>query len=255
MSKLFEINNYKQEFVNQRKFRKSLAEVRALCLDLNYKGNFCSAITDQVSNAKSAYICEIKKASPSQGDINVNIDVAEQANIYKEMGATCLSVLTDEKYFKGSDIDVIIAKKASNLPVLRKDFIVDPYQIYEAKIIGSDAILLIMASLTLSQAKEFEELAFALGLDVLVESHNEAELLKALELKTPLIGINNRDLKSLDINLKTTEDLAHLIPEDKILISESGIKTDDDIDYLKKQGAKAFLIGTSLMEGKLKISA
>ena len=159
------------------------------------------------------------------------------------MGATCLSVLTDEKYFKGNDIDVIIAKKASNLPVLRKDFIIDPYQIYEAKIIGSDAILLIMASLTLTQAQEFEEFAFALGLDVLVESHNESELLKALELKTPLIGINNRDLTSLDINLKTTEDLAHLIPEDKILISESGIKTDADIDYLKNKVLKLSLLG------------
>ena len=123
MSKLLEINNYKQEFVNQRKAQKIFSRGKALCLDLNHKGNFSSAIKEQVNNAKSAYICEIKKASPSQGDINVNIDVAKQASIYKEMGATCLSVLTDEKYFKGNDIDVIIAKKASNLPVLGKTFL------------------------------------------------------------------------------------------------------------------------------------
>ncbi|MBL6784985.1 MAG: indole-3-glycerol phosphate synthase TrpC [Rickettsiales bacterium] len=253
MSKLQEINNYKREFVENRKLKKSLAELRVMCLDLTNKACFLSAINEAIKVKNIAYICEIKKASPSKGDINIEIDVAIQANKYHQMGATCLSVLTDEKYFKGQDIDVLIAKKATNLPVLRKDFIIDPYQIYEAKLIGADAVLLIMASLSLAQAKEYEDLANTLGLDVLVESHNEEELIKALELKTPLVGINNRDLTSLDINLKTTEELAHLIPKDKILISESGIKSQNDIEYLQKQGSKAFLIGTSLMEGSFKL--
>ncbi|MBT4989947.1 MAG: indole-3-glycerol phosphate synthase TrpC [Rickettsiales bacterium] len=253
MSKLQEIIAYKKEFVARRKIRKTLAELRALCLDLTNKSNFTDNIKQDILEKDSAYICEIKKASPSQGDINVDVDVAVQANLYKEMGATCLSVLTDEKYFKGHDLDVLIAARASSIPVLRKDFIIDPYQIYESKIIGSSAILLIMAALSLDQAKEYEDLANTLGMDVLVESHNEAELLQTLELKTPLIGINNRDLTTLNIDLKTTENLAHFIPNDKILISESGIKSQVDMDYLKSHGAQAFLIGTSLMAGELKI--
>ncbi|MBT4922773.1 MAG: indole-3-glycerol phosphate synthase TrpC [Rickettsiales bacterium] len=253
MSKLQEIIEYKKEFVASRKSKKSLAELKATCLDLPRGSNFINNIQRDIAENDVAYICEIKKASPSQGDINVDVDVAVQANLYKEMGASCLSVLTDEKYFKGEDSDVSLAKRASDLPILRKDFIIDPYQIYEAKIIGSSAILLIMAGLSLEQAQEYEGLANSLGLDVLVESHNEVELLQAIKLKTPLIGINNRDLTTLKIDLKTTAQIAKFIPKDKIIISESGIKSQADMDYLKLHGAQAFLIGTSLMEGELLI--
>lgn len=245
---LNKIVSYKKDFVAKRKARNPLA-----AHDIKAKaGNdiFTQAIKAKIATNNPAYICEIKKASPSLGDINLDVDVGEQAKKYLDLGATCLSVLTDEKFFKGHDDDVLKAKNACNLPILRKDFIIDPYQIYESKLIGADAILLIMAILDTKQALEFEQIAFELGLSVLIESHNQEELEKALLLKSPLIGINNRNLKTLEISLENTAKLVDSIPNDRIIISESGIGSKEDINYLQSLGAKGFLIGTNLMKGK-----
>lgn len=244
----------KRIFIETRKKQKNLTKLQDEIKNLNpTKDLFYEAINQSLTSQKIAYICEIKKASPSLGDINTEINITEQARKYLANGATCLSVLTDEKYFKGKDDDLKEAKRAVDIPILRKDFIIDPYQIYESKALGADAILLIMACLSKNQALEFEEIAYSLGLSVLTESHDESELVQALSLKSPLIGINNRNLKTMEISLNNTKKLAKLVPENKIIISESGIKSKKDIEDLSKVGAKGFLIGTSLMQDNISI--
>ncbi len=194
-----------------------------------------------------AIIAEIKKGSPSKGIIRRDFDVAKIAADYGCHGAACLSVLTDETFFYGRNINIQIAKDHSNCPVLRKDFILDPYQIYESRYIGADCILLIVAMLSFQQMQELCDLALSLSLSVLVESHNELELEQALTLPTPLIGINNRNLDQFTTDINTTIRLSKLIPKDRIIISESGIHTRSDISLLKKKGVQCFLIGESLM--------
>ena len=185
--------------------------------------DFVKAIQIKQEVNLPSVIAEIKKASPSKGIIRADFDPKEIAKSYEEGGATCLSVLTDVEYFQGSPHFIQDVKKVCTLPVLRKDFIIDPYQIYESKALGADCILLIVAALDLSQLKEFESIAHSLGMSVLVESHDERELELALQLSTPLIGINNRNLKTFEVTLQTTIDLVSQIPADKILITESGI--------------------------------
>ena len=253
MTLLDEIISYKKDFVAARKLSKNLNDLKYQCVDLDKSSHFTKNIFEAIKTNKKAFICEIKRASPSMGNINLDLDINEQANIYQSMGANCLSILTDEKYFKSSDKDILTVKSTSNLPILRKDFIIDEYQIYESKLIKADAILLIMSCLSLQQAKEYEAIAEDLGLDILVESHNQQELEQALELNTSLIGINNRNLATLEIDLNVTANLASLIPSDKILISESGISSENDIQFLQKHNAKAFLIGTSLLTGKFNL--
>ncbi len=208
---------------------------------------FIRALRTANENNRTGLIAEIKKASPSRGLIRADFDPATLAASYEAGGATCLSVLTDVPYFQGALSYLPAARSAVQLPVLRKDFIVDRYQIFEARAAGADAILIIMAALNDSAASDFERCAQDLEMDVLVEVHDEQELDRALGLRSPLIGVNNRDLKTLRVDLSTTERLSRLIPKNRILVCESGIETPADIARMKAIGAGCFLVGESLM--------
>jgi indole-3-glycerol phosphate synthase len=192
-------------------------------------------------------IAEIKKASPSAGLIRKGFDPKGLAKEYQLGGATCLSVLTDTPFFQGEDEHLIIARSATDIPVLRKDFIIDPYQVIEARAIGADCILLIMAQLDIGLASELEALALELGMDVLIEVHSAEELNQAMKLKSRLIGINNRNLKTLKTDIRTTVQLAPMVPSDYLLVCESGLKTASDLALMAKSGPRCFLIGEALM--------
>ncbi len=244
---LRDICEYKKIFVEQRKKIVPTIELEKLCKkDIKTRG-FHKALKT-ISKNKLNLIAEVKKASPSAGTIFNNYQPSKIAKIYEESGATCISVLTDEKYFKGKNDDLLEVKKNIKLPCLRKDFIIDRYQVFESKIIGADAILLIMAALEDTKAQEIEDLALELNLDVLIEVHDESELFRALNLKSKLIGINNRNLKTLQTDISITKDLARLIPKDYTIVSESGLKENYDLIKLSKFGAKCFLIGESLLK-------
>ncbi len=208
---------------------------------------FARAIENKIASGKPGVIAEIKKASPSKGVIRENFQPTEIANSYAAHGAACLSVLTDVQYFQGSYDYLRQARAACTLPVLRKDFIVDPYQIIHSRALGADCILLIVAALSPSQLKEFEAVATELGMDVLVEIHGRDELEAALELDTPLLGINNRNLRTFETSLQNTLDLLPLIPEGKRVVTESGILTTEDVKLMRDNGVQAFLVGEAFM--------
>ena len=243
---LKEICDIKREHIAKKKKEVSISELEERAAAQTDKRNFSNALK-VASKFTYGLICEIKKASPSKGLIRKDFNVAEIARAYSEGGATCISVLTDEPYFQGHDDFVMIAKKASKLPILRKDFILDPYQVVESKALGADCILLIMAALDDETAKLLEEEAHKIGLEVLIEVHNEWELFRALKLSSPLVGINNRNLKTMKTDIKTTLSLAKRVPSDRIAISESGIFTTEDLERISKTGTRCFLIGESLM--------
>jgi len=208
---------------------------------------FVKSIENKLAANVPAVISEIKKASPSKGVICENFEPARIAKSYEQAGAACLSVLTDIDFFQGSDEYLIEARESVAIPVIRKDFIIDIYQVYEARVMGADCILLIVAALSDAQLHELSALAAELGLDVLVEVHDQQELERALELNTKLIGINNRNLRTFETQLSTTIDLLSIIPEDRIVVTESGIHTSDDVKFMQDNQVNSFLVGEAFM--------
>ncbi len=237
----------KLQEVAAAKTRKSLELVRADAESRVLTRDFVGAIRAKMAQGKPAVIAEVKKASPSKGVIREDFIPADIAQSYAEFGAACLSVLTDAQFFQGS-VDYLKQARAScQLPVLRKDFMVDAYQIYESRCMGADAVLLIAACLDDAQLKDMEAIALGLDMAVLVEVHDQPELERALRLKTPLIGINNRNLKTFEVSLDTTLGLRSQVPADRILVTESGIHTRDDVLRMGAAGVNAFLVGEAFM--------
>ena len=237
----------KREEVAAALARKPLA---AMCEDAESRvltRDFVGALRAKIATGKPAVIAEIKKASPSKGVLRADFIPADIAQSYAEFGADCLSVLTDKDFFQGGIDDLKQARASCSLPVLRKDFIIDAYQVYESRVMGADCILLIAACLDDAQMKSFEALASSLDMAVLVEVHDEAELERALKLKTPLVGINNRNLNTFEVSLETTLTLMGKVPAERIVVTESGISSLDDVQRLRRANINAFLVGEAFM--------
>ena len=240
----------KHEEVAAAKNRKPLDMVRADAESRVLTRDFVGALRAKIAAGQPAVIAEIKKASPSKGVIRADFIPADIAQSYAEFGAACLSVLTDQQFFQGCGDYLKQARASCQLPVLRKDFMVDAYQIYESRVLGADAVLLIAACLDDAQMKEFEQIARSLDMAVLVEVHDADELQRALQLKTPLIGVNNRNLKTFEVSLDTTLTLMKDIPADRLLVCESGIHSRDDVLRMGAAGVNAFLVGEAFMRAE-----
>ncbi|WP_455217140.1 indole-3-glycerol phosphate synthase TrpC [Kaarinaea lacus] len=247
---LKKIISRKIEEINERKKTRDLAELRGLAREAGNCRGFVKAINNKIDAGQAGVIAEIKKASPSKGVIRENFNPAKIAISYEKAGAACLSVLTDADFFQGSEEYLQQARAATSLPVIRKDFIIDPYQVYESRAIGADCILLIVAALNDTQLGELSSLAQELGMDVLVEVHDAEELQRALMLNLPLVGINNRNLHTFEVSLDTTLDLLKQIPRDRIVVTESAIHSREDVALMRKNNVNAFLVGEAFMRAE-----
>lgn len=237
----------KQEEIAERSQRINIKELESTLTSASPVRGFVNSIQTKINNDQPAVIAEIKKASPSKGVLREDFKPAEIAKSYEQGGAACLSVLTDIDFFQGSDEYLKQARSACSLPVIRKDFIIDPYQVVEARSMGADCILLIVAALDDARLKELNDFAHQLGMDVLIEVHDKAELERALPLNNKLIGINNRNLRTFEVSLDTTLDLLDMISDDRIVVTESGIFTQEDVVLMRNNKVNAFLVGEAFM--------
>jgi indole-3-glycerol phosphate synthase len=240
----------KAEEIAERSGRVPLAELAARAADAAPTRGFADALNAMVAQGEPAVIAEIKKASPSKGVIRADFRPADIAVSYEFGGAACLSVLTDVDFFHGADVYLQQAREACTLPVLRKDFTIDPYQVYEARVLGADCILLIVAALDDSQLVELSSLAMQLDMDVLVEVHDIDELERALQVPVPLVGINNRNLRTFEVSLETTLAMKDAVPRDRLLITESGIVVAEDVAKMRAAGVNGFLVGETFMRAE-----
>ncbi|HEC74755.1 MAG TPA: indole-3-glycerol phosphate synthase TrpC [Methylophaga aminisulfidivorans] len=247
---LVKILKRKQEEVAERSAKIPLAIMQQLAENADPVRGFVDAMSRKLANNEPAIIAEVKKASPSKGLLRENFVPAEIAHSYEQGGAACLSVLTDRDFFQGHEEFLQQARRACQLPVIRKDFIIDPYQVFEARAIGADCILLIVSALDDNQLEQLSQLAIRLGMDVLVEVHDLEELERALVLNLPMIGINNRDLRTFDTSLETTLSMLNRIPEGHIIVTESGIHTREDVILMLENNVSSFLIGELFMRAE-----
>jgi indole-3-glycerol phosphate synthase len=247
LNKIVEV---RREEVAAAKKRVPLEAIRDDALSRVLTRDFVGAMRAKIAGGQSAVIAEIKKASPSKGLLRADFIPADIAQSYAEGGAACLSVLTDRQFFQGQNDYLKQARASCDLPVLRKDFMVDPYQIYESRVVGADCVLLIAACLEDAQMAELEAIALSLDMAVLVEVHDRAELERALKLKSPLLGINNRDLRTFEVKLETTLSLKELVPPGKLLVTESGILARPDVERMREAGVHAFLVGEAFMRAE-----
>ena len=244
---LKKIVSRKHEEIDEGIKRVPLERMIELASNADQTRGFYNALQSKVKQKQSGIIAEIKKASPSKGVLRENFDPVEIAKSYESGGASCLSILTDRDFFQGDSLFLIKARAAVSIPVIRKDFIVDPYQVYESRAMGADCILLIVSCLKDSELKSLSQLASSLGMDTLVEVHDSDELYRALKLKLPMLGINNRNLKNFEVSLQTTIDLLSEIDDDKLVITESGITSKTDVELMHNHNVFGFLIGEAFM--------
>jgi indole-3-glycerol phosphate synthase len=240
----------KREEIAERRAGTPQAQLAEILADATPPRGFADTLAARIAAGQAAVIAEIKRASPSKGVLREDFHPAQIARSYADGGAACLSVLTDVDFFQGSDAYLQQARTACALPVIRKDFIIDPYQVYEARVIGADCILLIVACLDDEGLRELNDLARRLGMDVLIEVHDRAELARALAVDSRLIGINNRDLRTFNVDLDTTLGMLQQIPADRLLVTESGIHSREDVALMRSRGVHAFLVGEAFMRAQ-----
>ena len=248
---LDKIMTFKAEEVAYAKSQLPIAELKSQALDIKPSRGFVASLQNNLSQNRAAIIAEIKKASPSKGLIRADFDAAKIAESYQKHGASCLSVLTDKEFFQGSPEYFAQVRSASTLPMLRKDFLLDEYQIFESKCMQADCVLLIVAALEDALMQDLAGQALELGLDVLVEVHNAQELERGLKLNMPMIGINNRNLQTFETSLSNTTDLLASIPDNVFVITESGIHTSDDVQLMREHGVHSFLVGEEFMRAEV----